>query len=991
MKNPREKAILAAVLLTFFILITAPSIPPSYAHALMLKSTPYPGQSLSSAPSSVTITFSDPVDIHYTKITVLDSNGKEVDKKDDHYPGKDQSTVTVSLPPSLPNGVYTVSWKTLDQTDGHVTNGGFIFGVGEAVPQKTTAQPTESIYDVISFPFAEARFPSMIGQVIVVGAAFLSLWMWKPIERIAWLRDAMAKTRLQIEKNTAKFVLIGAIILTLGNIAMIFAEAVSINASLTDAMLTKFGQSWIIRMIISSVLISVAFVLYQKQKNSATPLRNTWKWAVFGLGIGVLITDTMISHANATGLALPPLLDFIHDVAASFWIGGLAYGAFAVLPALKKSGDHLVKLSVMSTMIPRFTILIIAILGVVAVTGPTLLYTLENNFSLTLVSIYGEILIVKLSLAAAMIAFGGYHEVATRSKALAKVRLIATEGSGHRVDMDEVRKMESRFHRNIMIESIIGFVLIASVSLLVDSGLPATQYQDQLLQISHASAFAVPENTNAYTETAYGTNGTMVVLTIDPYYSGSNHLRISFFDAQGNLVPMQSARLTYTQVDKGIGPVVENLTPVSQGMFSADTSTFAISGHWNLQIEGVQTAANSLNIIGSYKDLYLAPQIHTISASIKQYPLPANDSRPLMPVYDKIRNTVWISDEAIKTGRIFSFDLATKTFAEHDLKGADVITLMRLNSIDDTLWYLDPISKTLGNYNPDTNNNVLYNVPVRPGSILSGLAIDSGGNVWISVSSFSNASLLLKFDTSKKVFSSIILPKNSQPQGIAIDSNTGTLWVAESGLGKIAEVNPSDDTINEYPTGNGTLQTPTSMLIDPLTGRIYVSEHDGKEISAFDPILKTFTKYPLDQNQQDLPFGMVFDNNHDLWVAQHTLDRIALINTRTGESSEFPVPSTGSLVQHITADSAGDIILVEQGSHAIGLLTTTSGVAAPPTLKGSLPFAYPGIGLGTVAGPSIAVAIVALAFFYTKSAHDMNETEILIRKVGGSVKKSSPI
>lgn len=590
-----------------------------------------------------------------------------------------------------------------------------------------------------------------------------------------------------------------------------------------------------------------------------------------------------------------------------------------------------------------------------------------------------------------MIALGGYHEMATRSKSLATLKLISSGGM-QSINTDEIRRLESRFHRNIMIEALVGFALIASVAVLVDSGLPATEYQNQLQQISPSSAFAVTENKNTYTETAYGQNGTRVVLTIDPYYSGSNNLSISFLDSKGSLIPMQSARLTYTQVDKGIGPIVENIQPTPQGLFASSTNTFAIAGHWNLQVEGVQNAANSLNIIGTFKDLYLSPKIDTISASIKQYIIAQNDSRPLFPVYDKIRNTVWIGDAMVDSHRIYSFDLGSKAFVEHDLQGVSDVTYMGLNNMDGTLWYIDPLTKLLGNYNPDTGKNQIYKVPAPTGGILAGLAIDPNGNVWISISNLSGINQILKFDPSKAAFDTITLPPNSQPQELAIDDMTGYVWVAESGTGKIAEIDPSDNnSVREYPAGNGTLDTPTAILIDPLTGKIFVSEHEGQAVSSFDPILKTFTRYALNKDPNNLPFDMTFDNNHNLWVAEHTLDKISVINPRTSEVSEFVIPSNESLTQHITTDSQGDVILVEQGSHSLGLLTTSAGLSPVISAGASLPFAYPGIGLGIIAGPSIAIAIVALSFFYIKSAKDMNETGWLISKLADRKKNSAPI
>lgn len=994
MKSKQRKVIPLVVLFSCLAIIAAPGIPKSYAHAYMTESGPANGETVSYPPSSVNATFSDPVDIHYSKIKVQDSNGNEIDNKDSHYIGTNHETIGVTMPANLANGIYTATWTVLDETDGHVTTASFVFGVGETVPQAKSSAPTVSITDIISVPFSLARFPAQLGQVIVVGTAFLSIWMWKPLARIPWLVRSVSSTRVQMEKNTARMILAGSVILAGAGVAMIVAEAVSINSSIYDAIGTKYGQTWVLRMALSSALAGVAFIYYQKQKASETEIGRSWKWLVFALGIGILVTDTMISHAEATGLSLPPALDFVHDVAASLWIGGLIYGAFVVLPALKRSSDHLTRLSVLSIMIPRFTVLVVAILGVVAVTGPTLLYTLESSFSLTLASIYGKVLIIKLGLAAAMIALGGYHEVATRSKSLATLKAVSARGGSSNTEDSGARVLESKFHRNIMIEALIGIALIGSVSVLVDSGLPATEFQNQLPQGPSLPAFAAMEGSNVYSETAYGQNGTRVMLTIDPYYSGINNMRITFMDSHGNILPMKSARFTYMQPDKGIGPVMEDVNPDPQGAFSFSTNTFAISGHWTLQVEGVQSAANSLNVVGSFSDLYLSPRIDTVSAAIKEYAFPQNDSRPLFPVYDKVRNAVWIGDALPDSGRIYSFDLESHKFTAHSLKGISAVTLMRLGGADGTLWYIDPLSKSLGNYNPDTDSNAIYSVPAVQGSILSGLAMDGSGNLWISISSISGANQVLKFYPSNRTFSAIPLGAGSQPQGLAVDPSTGDLWIAESGSGKIARINTATGTITEYPAGNKTLATPTAMLVDPLTGKVYVSEHDGREISSFDQILGTFTKYTLDQNQNDLPFGMVFDNNHDLWVAQHTMDSISVINPRTGDTKEFSIPSSGSLTQHITSDSRGEIIMVEQGTHLLGILTATSGPSTAQSGRGALPFEYPGMSLGLVAGPSIAVAIVALSFFYTKSVRDSEETMNWIAglggKNGGTSLRSSP-
>ena len=109
------------------------------AHALVRSSDPANGAILSAPPSQVTVTFTEPPDPKLSFIHVLNEQGKAVESSAAHpVPGNGLQWV-VPLPKDLPDGVYTVSWRSLSRTDGHVTAGSFSFGIGEA-PTVTAGQ-----------------------------------------------------------------------------------------------------------------------------------------------------------------------------------------------------------------------------------------------------------------------------------------------------------------------------------------------------------------------------------------------------------------------------------------------------------------------------------------------------------------------------------------------------------------------------------------------------------------------------------------------------------------------------------------------------------------------------------------------------------------------------------------------------------------------------------------------------------------------------------
>src|SRR2546426_5113140 len=209
-----------------------------------------------------------------------------------------------------------------------------------------------------------------------------------------------------------RWITIGSNILLVSVFAMIIVQAYAINAGILDAISTKFGNMWLLRMIISSALFGSSYVMYYKMKRSPKVLPKRYLLTMLGLSFAVLATTSLISHGAATGQIIPLLLDFVHNVFASLWIGGVIYIAFVVMPNLKQITNSNLSISVISLLIPRFSTLVVTVLGAVVITGPFLLYVLEGNLALTLASFYGKILIIKLSFAAVMISFGAYNQTA---------------------------------------------------------------------------------------------------------------------------------------------------------------------------------------------------------------------------------------------------------------------------------------------------------------------------------------------------------------------------------------------------------------------------------------------------------------------------------------------------------------------------------------------------------------------------------------------------
>jgi putative copper export protein/streptogramin lyase/methionine-rich copper-binding protein CopC len=1183
---------LVAISLVTLILSTFAEM--AFGHAFVLDSNPSPSQLLENPPKRVEVFVSEPVDDRYSKITVIGPDGKQVDEKDTKHIGGDQSTLGVTISRGgLKDGVYTVSTKMLSQIDGHVTDNAFVFGVGAETSISTSAasgqanQPSgaSSPLTQLSVPDAIARYPALAGQVIVLGAAFSSIWIWSPFAKVKWLGAPssesghqkktksnrlpfdFAQMKRSVDVRLVKLMLVGALMVVIADFGMIYALAYSLNIGIIDAMTTKFGNIWFVRTTVSFLMLAVILFVQVKitRRTKVEREGNDFSGRIIGnpitssrsisdselvtimvVSIFALLTTSLMGHGAAisSGAQIAIAIDFIHNVSASIWIGGIFYLAFVVVPKLKdnKSLNGRVKNCILAIIIPRFSTLPVVVLGVIVITGPFLLYFLEDNLNLTLASLYGKALLVKLILAAVMVMLGGYNQkvvhrsslhavtetsvggymqqqvVLSRSKTNEKLssssslptippedanskgrdegmsestiirilksvkqKIISLPRNQTRLSFDSSEKKNidgikqnrdsgssndpsgkdpkpswlipiSRFNRSIKIEAALGILLLGAVAVLTNTGLPASEFQGQFQQqdehgkntavqnlinsttgINNGLAEGGGASTGGFSSTQYLENGTKrIKIAVQPLAVGNNNFKIEFLDSAGNPIDIPAVEMKMTQTEQDIGPISIQAQKVSKGVFSADAA-FGLAGQWDLFIEGVTNKSATPNLAADF-NIFVKPDLDQIEYSVTQIALPSNRSQPLYPVYDGSRDAIWVGDTAIGSGRIFEYDITDNQFHEHRINGSNIITTMSMDQSNGKIWFIDPIAKALGLYDPDSNTSRLYKFPndrIIPSSIavqsdsvatlpVFGETDYNGGTrdintsdqnenktstetIWITSPSTNE---VLMFDTLAGNFKSFSLPTaNSSPLGVATDPYTGQIWVAE-GIGKIASIDPHNNfTISEFsPTAsdsqeNDTLLSPTSLLISPYTGEIYISEHDGHVVSVFNPFFKTFYDLPK-LSPDSLPFGMTFDKDRNLWVAEHVTNKVAVIDPVNGKHKEVTIPSPTPFIQYLTTDNDGRVWFAEQRGDALGYITSSVNFMQNPSPSISTASGSQGqeqaaenrnirssaanqttifsplfnLGYEYVMAPIIAAGVVASAAFYTNSVVSLKAT-----------------
>jgi copper transport protein len=939
----------------------------SLAHPITVNSSPKPFQSLSSSPTEVTISFTEPIELSYSTISVLAPDGSRVDKNDPHNVNGDTQSLAVSLQPNLPEGVYTVNTKVLSAVDGHVVENAFTFGIG-STPTPSTG-PSGAPSKILSPAESASRFPGMVGQVIVVGAAFGTLWLWKPLDRVPWLASAISSQRSVIDRKMIKLVIIGAAIVIASNIAMIVVQAIDINSGIAQAISTKFGNVWTTRMIESSILMIIAVFVYRKLSRTGALPSKAEVLAILVMGLAVLVTSSLIAHGAATGQVAAILLDFFHNTAASIWIGGIILMGFVAMPKILAVADERARAAAISILIPRFSTIVVTILGIAIITGPLLLFLIESDLSLTLASTYGKALAIKLALAGVMVVMGGYSQFVIQKKAVAvMVGGSSVQSNGY-----------TRFAKTLKAEAGVGIALLLMVSIMANSALPAGEFpqygkqQDQQQQAASAeqqqSGAAATSTDTKYSQTLYASAG-KIHLVVDPFALGQNRFTLAFFGNDNKpATDVSSATIKLTQVEKAIGPITVNTTRQQDGTFSAEAA-LSLPGRWSIEIEGARPSSS--NIVASL-DTFVRPAISNLAFEVKEYKTPSK-SLLLFPVFDAKRQSIWAGDESLGSGRIWQLDLASGNYTSHKLDGVNLVSLIRIGA-DGKIWYIDPTRYVVGQYDPDSKTNRNFSLPEK--GIISGLEIDLHGNLWLPVAEVNK---VFKFEPTSGKFTAFDIPTpQSGPVNLTLAPD-GTLWMPESESGKIAMIDPVTGNISEYaPSGQNKLVIPTSIFFDPNGHDLFVTEHEGHTVTAFNPLFRVFREYPS-FNQAGLPFGMAADNYGNVWVAQHTVDRIAVFDPRTGQSTEVKIPTSGSTIQYLTSDNKGRIWFAEQQGSALGSITITAKPTTAPEpqpansgIPGQTSSQVPNIGfsLADLAGPAIAAGIVFSAVMYAKSAIDL--------------------
>ena len=918
--------------LVFFL-----GFPLASAHPFLLDSNPAQGQSVPAGTTQIFTFYSEAVEIDFSSLKIYDANGNQIDNQDTAY-NNEESSLVVTTPP-LEDGVYTIASKVLSKVDGHLVQAAIIFGVGDVQIDSSLLESQEQS-ETTFIPESIARFPGLVGQTIVLGGVIASIAIWSTRqtrfgEQIGLIQDSF-KARF------SKIIGFGVIAVFASNFIMLGVQTWRLEVSPLDVIQTTFGTTWLTRMILTIIMIGIWFWIERKNKVSVKS-----QVPMLIVALILIATTTMMGHGASTEMAPPIILDYVHNLLSSIWIGGVIFFGFIILPAITKL-DYDVRDKITASLIPRFSAMIIIALGVLIITGPTLLWFLDSNVGSLTGSTYGKLILAKIAIASAMIAFGAFYQIkfVTQTK--------------HNLKFSGVYK---KLQKPLKFEAGLGIALLAVVALLVNSSLPAGEVQ---------TADALQSN--------YGFDGTLFSenakfdVNVVPVGIGPNKISVvvSSFDDQP-LSDISDLKVKISNPQKNISPIQAEVTSTISGgdqpttKFTAETS-FGFGGVWQIELEAQRTENANESVIF---DVLIKPSIDDIRTNVIEYDIPADETAPLYPVYDG--KNIWISDA--QKPRLWKFSIEDEQFTPYTFNGLTTIFMdMDKNG---KIWFTDTPNSKIGNFDPRTEEFEIINLPqftlgsaFTQKSIPTSIAIDHDNDVWIAVI---DQSVLLEYDqTTKKFRLYNTLTPEAGPTAIEID-NSNNVWFAESLVGNLGKIDAETKEMTEFTPNDGPLAEPFALMIDK-DENIWIAEHIGPAITKFNPILESFDKVKV-ANPESLPFGMVLDKYDNLWAAQHVIDGLILYDPYNNRITEVAIPTEGSFTQFVTADDNGDVWFVEQRGKKIGKVSISAVPGQTTIIEEESTFEMKYV---EIVAPLIAAGIIATALFYVKSIRDKRKIDSII-------------
>ena len=238
-------------------------------------------------------------------------------------------------------------------------------------------------------------------------------------------------------------------------------------------------------------------------------------------------------------------------------------------------------------------------------------------------------------------------------------------------------------------------------------------------------------------------------------------------------------------------------------------------------------------------------------------------------------------------------------------------------------------------------NSVFTEFEIPAGASAHDVAVDSKGIGWVSEGGYG---VIGRYDPNSYTYSRFPLPGGkSSATAIAVDGQD-RVWVSDGRNNRLVQFDPRTETFTSYnlPVPPGGRANANVIRFHP-NGTVWMTIISANRIMRLDPAMKKVDTWLVPAGVAAKtnvnPYGMAIAPNGMIWFAERRSDKVAQIEPRTGEITEYDIPTKGAVLRRMAADVDGNLWFGEFGG--VGKLAMIDYRTAEIT-EYSLPTKYSG-------------------------------------------------
>lgn len=393
------------------------------AHGFVVRAIPADRSALERPPTRLQYWFSEALEPRFSEIKLRNQSGEviasgAVDKTN-------HALLALRVPAGLTDGAYIVELRPAFASDGHVIAESRVFFVGEAVGGVPGSAATDRAIPLEALWRAGLNLANFLffGASLLYSAVLLPAW-GSP-------RNPHSQLPPRVMRRLRNCLIAAVCLAALANlVALLQQSMVFFNADALQVIRqnlwgvviigSRFGDVWSFRMVLllfCGILLVVAEYYRPLMPQLSAGLWKSLPW------LGALFIGLTMVTSHAAGSTLMPWLaiaiDWLHALAAAFWLGGALALTLLMGPALTALDSERKQRAIRAVM-RRFSRLVGPLVAIMIISG---IYNALNFIvaPADLDTSYGRTLGLKLLMVAPLLLLGAWQHVALRPQLAARL------------------------------------------------------------------------------------------------------------------------------------------------------------------------------------------------------------------------------------------------------------------------------------------------------------------------------------------------------------------------------------------------------------------------------------------------------------------------------------------------------------------------------------------------------------------------------------------